>query len=241
MKGRDQTGLRTVVLRVFLTSIAINAGLGIWALLVDDFGDTQEKVLISSFLVSGAMLAVLINAAPLSRRILWPVPLMAVVGLVSGFVLLLAAVWAEVDSALLGKTLTTAFTLGGAATLSGLLGLLPLRPAHHVLRFVAHLLIAVLAATVIGVIWVEGGGDAIARVIGVQSILVAACTLALPALSRFLPVQDPVTELGAGRFCPVCGAEVDDYLLSGDPVACGRCQRVFSVIEQRGSSQEALS
>ena len=233
MRDPGSTDLRTIALRAFLTSIAINAALGIWALLVDDFGDTQEKILVSSFLVSGGMLAVLINGAPLSRRILWPVPVMAVVGLVLGFVLLLVAVWAEIDSELLGKTLTTAFVIGAAATVSGLLGLLPLRPAHQVLRFVAHLLIAALAATVTGVIWADGGGDAIARVIGVESILVAACTLALPALSRFVPVEESAVVVTSGRFCPGCGAELDDDLLSGEPVACGNCERVFSVTEQR--------
>lgn len=233
MRDLEPTGLRAIALRVFLTSIAINAALGIWALLVEDFGDTQGKVLISSFLVSGGMLAVLINGAALSRRILWPVPLMAVVGLVLGFVLLLVAVWVEADSELLGKSLTSAFVIGGAATVSGLLALLPLRPGHHVLRLVAHLLIALLAATLIGVLWAEGGGDAIARVIGVQSILVAACTLALPALSRFLPVEESAVVLGSGRFCPGCGAELDAYVLSGDPISCGSCERVFSVTEQR--------
>ncbi len=232
MREAGERTLRTTALRLFLTSIAINAALGIWALLVEDFGGTQEKILASSFLVSGAMLAVLINGAPLTRRVLWPVPLVAVSGLVLGFVLLLVAVWAEVDSVTLGKSLGTAFVLGGAATVSGLLGLLPLRPAHHLLRLVANALVAALAVTVVAVIWMERGGPTIARVIGVQSILVAACTLALPALSRFLPVEDAAIMPGSGRYCPGCGAELDEYPVSGAPVGCGRCARVFSVTEQ---------
>jgi hypothetical protein len=231
MTETEPSGLRTMALRAFLTSIAINAALGIWALLVDDFGDLQQKILLSSFLVSGGMLAVLINGASLARRVLWPVPLLAVVGLVVGFVLLLGALWAEVESELLGKLLVTAFLTGGAATLSGLLALLPLRPAHHVVRLVAHLLIAVLTATVVGVMWIEGSGDSVARVIGVQSILVAALTLALPVLSRFLPPEETAVVPRSGHFCPACGAELDDYPLSGDPIACESCERVFSVTE----------
>ncbi|NNC81052.1 MAG: hypothetical protein HKN94_12970 [Acidimicrobiales bacterium] len=226
------TDLRTIALRAFLASIAINAALGIWALLVDDFGDTQQKVLISSFLVSGSMLAILINGTPLSRRVLWPVPAVAVGGLVLGFALLLGGLWAEADSSTWGKILLTAFTIGGAATFSGLLALLPLRPAHQRLRLLTHLLIALLAASLIGVLWAEGGGAGIARVIGVQSILVAALTLALPALSRYRPVEESEEVSGSGHFCPACGAELADYALSGDPVACGSCKQVFSVTEE---------
>lgn len=231
MTETEHSGLRKLALRAFLTSIAINAALGIWALLVDDFGDLQQKILISSFLVSGGMLAVLINGVSLARRVLWPVPMMAVLGLVLGFVLLLVALWLEADSELLGKSLVTAFMIGGAATLSGLLALLPLRPAHQTVRLVTHLLIAVLTATVVGVMWVEGSGDPIARVIGVQSILVAALTLALPVLSRFLPAEESAVVLKSGHFCPACGAQLDDYPMSGDPVECGSCERVFSVTE----------
>ena len=225
--------MRSAALRLFLTSIAINAALGIWAILVDDFGDTQGKVLLSSFLVSAGMLAVLINGAPVSRRILWPTPLVAVLSLLLGVGLLLVFVWAETDSEPFTKGTATTFVVGGAATFSGLLALLPLRPAHQVLRFTAHLLIAGLTATVIGVIWAESGGDAIARVIGVQSILVAAFSLAVPALSRFVPVEEPTAVSSTGHYCPGCGAELDDHLLFGEPVACINCKRVFLVIEKR--------
>lgn len=220
---------RTVVLRAFLTSIAINAALGIWALLVDDFGDTQSKVLVSSFLVSAGMLSVLVNGPSIGRRVLWPVPAIGAGGLVLGFALLLAVVWTEPDSDTFYKFLATVFVIGSAAAGASLLALLPLRRTHEPIRQVAYGLIAALGATIVVVIWAEGDGDWVPRLIGIESILVAALVLTLPALSRFLPPDDgPGT---AGGFCPGCGAPLGEVSFGGEPVRCGRCDRVFSIAE----------
>ena len=68
---------RRLWLNLFLTSIAVNAVLGIWALLVDDFGEIQGKILTSSFLVSATMVGLLMNAVPMRERVLWPLPVIA--------------------------------------------------------------------------------------------------------------------------------------------------------------------
>ena len=46
--------LRAAFVRVFVGSVAVNAVLGIWALLSSDFGQTQGKVLLTSFLHSAS-------------------------------------------------------------------------------------------------------------------------------------------------------------------------------------------
>ena len=71
------------LLQFFVASVAANAVLGIWALLSGDFGQTQRKILGTSFLVSAAMLSVLVNVPAVRKRVLWPAPM---VGAITGVV-----------------------------------------------------------------------------------------------------------------------------------------------------------
>ena len=70
--------------RTFTVSVAINAVLGIVALLGGDFGELQGRVLASSVLVSAAMGSVLVNAPAIRRRVVWPVPLFGAIGVLIG-------------------------------------------------------------------------------------------------------------------------------------------------------------
>jgi hypothetical protein len=218
-----------LALNLFLASIAINALLGIWALLVGDFGDTQGKILATSFLISGAMLGVLVNGAPLERRVIWPVPLIAIVGSFLGFALILVPIWFDFDWDAWIKVIFSALTIGAGATFAGLLALLRLRQTHEVMRLGSYILIFVLCATIVGAIWGEGDADWVARTIGVESILAAASILSLPALARFLPPEPASDERNHISFCPRCGKAIDgaDF---GDPhVRCPHCDLTFSV------------
>jgi hypothetical protein len=231
--------LNRLVLRAFLASIAVNAALGIWALLGGDFGETQGKVLATSFLVSGAMLGVLVNGAAVRRRVLWPLPLVAAVCAAAGMLWFVLALWVEADDEAWFKIGGTLLTVAAGATLAGLLALLGLRRAHEPLRWVADALIAVLCLTVIVVMWAEIDTDWVGRVIGVESVLVAALTLAIPALSRFAPPPPdlPPPGLEQARFCPYCGealpgveAGPEAGVGDSEPLACARCGRRFTVI-----------
>jgi hypothetical protein len=194
---------------VFLASIGINAVLGIWALLIDDFGQTQGKVLGTSFLVSGMMLSILVNGAPLERRVLWPVPVLAAASAGLAFGIFIVMVWAEIDESTPIKLAFSALVVGGGGTLAGLLQLLPLRTGHELLRRANRAVIAALVLSTVTAIWAEIDQEWFARYIGVLSVLVAAMTLAIPALARFLP-PDVIPEHGAARvrFCPSCGASL---------------------------------
>ena len=214
---------RRVVLNVFLASIAVNAALGIWALLTDDFGQTEGKILATSFLVSAGMVSVLINGPAVKRRVLWPVPIVAAATAMGGFVLFIGLVWMEVDDEVPLKVAFSMMIVAAGGTLAGLLALVALRPAHEAARFVNHVVTGLLCATSIFGIWAEIDASWLPRLLGVESVLVAAMTLAIPALSRFLP-PTPEAKEPALRFCPSCGRPVSGALLTG-PVdsQCGSC------------------
>ena len=177
--------LRRIALRAFLASIAVNALLGIWALLTSDFGQTEGKVLATSLLLSAAMLSVLVNGAPMQRRALWPIPAIAAgagVASILGFIVML---WAEVDHEVPLKAAFSGLVVAVAATLAGLLALLPLRSTYEVVRYLHYVLTTSSTGTIVWGIWMEVGSSWYGRLLGVQSVLVAALTLAIPVLWRF--------------------------------------------------------
>jgi hypothetical protein len=222
--------IRRIVLRVFLASIAVNTILGVWALLVDDFGQTQGKVLATSFLVSAAMLAVLINIPATNHRVLFPVPVVAAVAGATGFFLFIVLVWAEVDNTFWLKTGGSLMVIAAGATLASNLGLIKLAARHLFLQWVAQILIAALSASILLLIWAEIDSTGFARLVGVQSVLVAATTLTIPAVSRFGGATEQSFLETAVRFCPSCGGPVDPTPLDGGPVRCGRCDWTFEVV-----------
>lgn len=221
----------SVLLRVLLASIAVNAVLGIWALLVGDFGQTQGKVLATSFLVSAAMIVALVNLPAVRRRYLWPVPLAAAMAGVAAISWFTVMMWFEVDRVVPAKLGGSGLLLAGAGTLAGLMALVAPPPKLPVARAVHNALTAVLVVLILVVLWSERGGDVMARLIGVVAVLTAAATLAIPVLSR---VREPRAEhagsAGAVRFCPSCGASLSPAADAGEPVVCARCGSRFEVI-----------
>lgn len=200
---------RTQLLRFFIASIGLNAALGILALLAGDFGQTEAKILVTSVLVSAAALSVLVNGAPIQQRSLWPIPAIAAASAAAAFGLLIVLMWAEIDNDVPLKTVGTALVIGAAGTLAGLLQLIELRPRHQWAKLVNDGLISILALSVVWGIWAEPSGTWYARAIGVESILVAATTLAIPILWRFgraIPAdgdERPVSSLAAHRVVSV--------------------------------------
>ena len=236
----DHLARRTLWLNVFLVSIAINAALGIWALLVGDFGQTQGKILTTSFLVSATMVGLLVNAAPVRERVFWPLPVIASATSTIGFAILIVAVWVEPDSDTWGRLLVSSLTIAGGATLAGLLGLLQLQHRHHIVRQATVIAVGVLCVTVVAVLWAEPESGWWARVIGIQSVIVAALTLALPAISRFLPPEEvvPPGEI-AVRHCPACTSAVTPLADGDDAFVCTECGlrfRVLAGVDREGAA-----
>lgn len=183
--------MRAWLLRFFLGSIAINAAFGVWALLAGNFGQTESKVLATSLLVSAMTLSVLINSTAIQQRSLWPVPVLAAASAAGAFGLLIVFMWAEIDDNEPMKVVATALVVGASGSLAGLLQLIALSPSHERVRLVNTVLITTLALTTIWGIWAETEQSWYLRAVGVQSVLVAATTLAIPILWRFAGGDEP--------------------------------------------------
>ena len=235
----DEIRFHRVFLDFFVVSILVNTVLGIWALLAGDFGHTQGQVLGTSFLVTAAVLSVLVNLPAVRRRSLWPAPLGGAVSGASGFVLLVALVWTEPADDRWFKVAGSFLVVAAAATLASGLAMIPTPVRFRRFRPIGNALIGLLGLTVLIALWAEFVEDAawFARLVGVQVVLVAAMTLLIPVLSRFSSPRDPAAGRGAispgptaVRFCPSCGRPVTHGPLgTGAPTVCDACGLTFEV------------
>jgi hypothetical protein len=220
---------RRIGVVVFFGSVAVNAALGIYAVLAPDFGDTQGKILATSLCVTGAVLFALACEPAWERRLLGLVPPASAALGVIGFGLTVGSIWAEPSGELWGKLVVTIFTASMAGVAASLIALARVSPHHGWLVKVTFALLG-LAAVLYGVLpWLgDDPNEWYVRSLGVILIALAAFAVSVPVvhwLDRGALAAAEATD--AVRFCPFCGRSV-----TGDPgedVTCERCGRGFTV------------
>lgn len=185
-------GVRRIGLGVFFASVAVNAALGIYAVLAPDFGETQEKILVTSLCVTGAVLMALCCEPAWERRLLGPVPYAGAILGTAAFAMTIAAAWSEADNETAGKILGSTFTAAIACTLASVVVLERARKrislGHKRVITLTLGVIALDAALVLAPIWTEPSGDTARNLTGTCLVAAAACVLAalltLPRPSR---------------------------------------------------------
>src|SRR3990170_8289077 len=153
MNARRPVGrrMRRLGLGIFFVSIAVNAAIGIYAVLAPDFGETQGKILGTSLCVTGAVILALACEPAWERRLLGPVPYIgAVLGAVC-FTLAIVTIWTEPENEAWGKTMGTIFTVAAAGAAGSLLALAQLAPRRAWIFRVTLLLLA-LGTAMVGVL-----------------------------------------------------------------------------------------
>ena len=212
-----------------LASVAASALMGSYAVLSEDFGETEGKLLLSTLSVFGTSMIVLACGVAWERRRLGVVPPAGIALGLLGLVLLLVVIWVEpdTDSDLLGRGLLTEITLALAATHASLVGIFGLTRRYAAAPIAAYTLNALLAATSILWIWLEPDwDDAFGRWYGTLIVLLIAVTIAIPVLRRLQGAAgDEQREGAVARFCPVCGAALDPP----GATECGSCGARFEV------------
>jgi hypothetical protein len=225
--------MRRFVLRVFLGSIAVNAALAIYALLSQEFGEVEGKILFTSVCVSGASIVSLGCCAardPRQRR-LGAVPVLGIALSITGFALLIAAVWTDFQFMLLSKAAGSFIVFAAALAHASELSLCRLEPRFAWTRRFALALGAAVAAAIGVGIFAELANAWYWRSVGVATALCAAFTLAARVL-HLRSWREPAGAISGGgrgvRFCPLC-AEPLLAAAPGEDVACPRCHGVFRV------------
>ena len=221
--------VRRVAISTFFASVAVNAALGIYAVLSPDFGDTQGRILGTSLCVTGALLITLACEPAWERRLLGPVPFLgAGLGAV-GFALLIATMWIDPQGdPSWTKLVGTILVVAAGCMLASLLALARLSPRHAWIRKATFALLALGTAMYAALPWLEDPGEWFTRPFGVVMIALAAFVVSVPVvhwIDRGAVAAAEVTD--TVRYCPYCGRGIAGE--TGAELACERCGREFSV------------
>ncbi len=196
-----------------LTSLGASALMGSYAVLSEQFGETEEKLLLSTLSVFGTSMIVPACGVAWERRRLGVVPPLGIALGLIGLVLLLVVIWSkpDTDSEILSRGLLTEITLALAATHASLVGIFGLGHRYALAAVAAYVLNALLTATTILWIWWEPDWpDAFGRWYGTLLVLLIATTIAIPLLRRLEgPTQGEAGQSTPARFCPGCGVALD--------------------------------
>jgi hypothetical protein len=220
---------RRIGLTIFFVSVAVNAALGIYAVLAPGFGDTQGKILATSLCVTGAVLVALACEPAWERRLFGPVPLLAAGLGALGFALTIGGIWAEPESDAWGNVTVTTFALSSGGIAASLLVLARLAPRHEWLLKVTFALLALGTALYAVLPWLGEPPSGFMRALGVVMIALAAFAVTVPVVHWLdrgaLAAVEATT--GGVRFCPYCGRELAGEI--GMELSCSRCGREFTV------------
>lgn len=227
--------LRRYGIRFVLASIAVNAVIGIIAIVSGDFSNLDAKILVTSMSVTGGSVLALASLAARTQQFVKYVPEAGAAFSIIGFALLTYGAWTEFDSEDVGKAAGTAILFASGVTHAGLLSRSRLLPRYRPVLQSAWLFAAVLVGMITFLIWASDtvDNDIYPRAMGVIIILLAAVTLAVPVLHRASRADltlDATTERPTGevvRYCPACGSE---HIELGETAnVCQSCGTRFTV------------
>jgi len=212
---------------MLLISLAASALMGVIALLDNDFGDTQGRLLYTSLATFGASSIILSCGLAWERGRLGLVPPGGIVSGLLGFGIVVYAIWWQpgFEDDVWARAFATEILIAVAATHLSLVSITDTGRQFRPVTLAAlglNLLAVILS---LSAIWTEDVGDGFWRAYGIVMLLLIAVTIARPILNRFQPDVDETsvisTESGvAAVFCPRCGTRLPTPGQSSCP-ACG--------------------
>ena len=233
--GLSQSQRRTLqrsALRILLASLAVSALMGCFALLREEFGEIEGKLLLSVFTVFGASATTLACGLAWERGRLGVVPPLGIALSLFGFLLLLFGIWVEPDleDDWLWRAFFTEMTFAFAATHASLIAVFGMGRRYRAVFSSAYGLNVLAVLLTLAAVWAEDGpGDEFWRVYGAVFVLLTAVTIAIPVLRRLAgaPADEAPDEAAstAARFCPNCGATLDPP----GGASCTTCGASFEV------------
>ena len=215
--------LRVGALWALFASLAVSALMGIAAIGSNDPGDTEAKLLLTTFSFFGASAITLACGLAWERDRLGVVPVLGIASGLAGLVLVVASIWADFESDTWWKAFASEITIALAATHASLVAVFSSEQRFRGGAYAAYVLASVaVALTLIGV-W-GSVGDPFWRLYGTVMVLLLALTIALPVLRRIAgPATQWDRQKAQARFCPGCGTALE----SPGAESCGACGARF--------------
>lgn len=183
----DYARIRKVLLKAFLGFLGLTALIAIVSVLAGEFGETQWKILATTFTVSSASICSMSCAAFIERKKHIALGLSGILLSVCAAILLIVGIWPEIDNDTYWKTTITLAVLAVGSAHAFLLVLPELAPTHKWVQPVASVCIGVLALQIIIAVWGEIDENVYYRVLTAVAIIVGLETLAVPILMKLRP------------------------------------------------------
>ena len=213
-----------------IVSVVLSAVSGIVAIVSGTFGDLQARIILTTLTISAASLCALACGAFWESAQVKILPASGIALAVITAAIFIFGIWTKVSSEEFWKAAASVGIVAAATAHACLLSLARLAKRFTWSRLVTFAAIYLLAALFIYVIYAPPHDDTIVRIIGVNSIVVAALTILTPIFHRLsrsdLKADARQDALHKTITCPRCGSQL---LNSSSEINCERCGCVFLV------------
>ena len=208
---------------VTLASIFVNALFGIWAV-AGSLGEVESHILFTSLLVTACGAVAVACSTPIPEGRLGLLPIVGIVATVTGFALLIAALWQDFRPAAVWRSGATLVAVGVWVAYASLLSGVHLHGRYRRLLPTGYVLAAAAGIFLVAVVWGYTPGETW-RLFLIAAVLLGAVTIAAPVASRLRPAREGPPPV---RHCPYCGAAV--AAARERTTGCPSCGRRFRVV-----------
>lgn len=189
--------LKRLFLYTLIASVAFSALMGIGVILLGNFGEFEARVLMTTLTITVTSIAGLACGAYYESGRGRVLPAAGIILSVLAALMVMLIIWDVLDdnSTYIKTTLTVVMLAVSASHLS-LLSMARLDSRFAWSRIAAFIFVGLLDAILLFILWFEpeSQGDAVARIIGVLSILIASVTVITPVFHK-LSRPDGTTEI----------------------------------------------
>lgn len=202
----NYTAARKLLLKVFIGFLSMTALVAILSVLSGEFGETQIKVLVTTFSITAGSICAMACAGFIERKGAKTVGIVGILAASGAVSLVIIGVWGEIDEKEYWKTTVTFIVVCIALAHACLLNLPTLVASHRWTQPASAILIALLAFQIIVAVWGEIGNEGYYRLMAALSVLVVLVTLVVPICSRLGAKADeghPEEAPDIAKFCHV--------------------------------------
>lgn len=194
----NYSNIKNLLLCGFIGFLVLTALVAIVAVFSESFGETQKRILATTFTISIASICAMASAAFIERRRLVALGMAGIASSALGGILLLLGIWNILLSDISFKVTATLITMSLAFAHGFLLALPKLDKRHYWVQAVTAITIGLLATQIIVALWIEIENVIYYRYLAVVAILAGLETLIIPILfklRREIKEQPPELQL----------------------------------------------
>jgi len=180
----NYTETRRLLLKVFIGFLSLTALVAITSVLSREFGETQFKVLVTTFSISAGSICAMSCAGFLERKGAKGVGFAGILAAGVAVLMAIGGVWGEIKETGYWKTTLTSIVVSVAFAHGCLLRLPNLAASYRWTQTVSTILIGLLAVQIILAILGEVKDEGYYRLMAALSVLVVLVTLVIPICSR---------------------------------------------------------